>query len=769
MNKKCICTNQKNEPCPWSALKDKLYCKRHLIYDGIYNEIELINIKKCSSCKIYMMPCDNKLDYKICLKCRTRSTDYREKQKCETINLKCKGVCNNGSICPNKPLKNDNYCKLHQSYKKYIELLNQNKFICTNWIRGCWNEINNDYKKCLNCRKNDSIKDKQLRDKKQNLSIKYNNETKDNNIMCIKCNKIDVDTNFKNNKCIKCYDLDHNCQINRNEKNFFDIKYDWVKNSAKTRNYEFKLSKEECIKLFSQVCNYCGKLENINGIDRINSNQGYFIENCVSCCGQCNFMKNDKDHDIFIKLCEHICTYNKLFKGKLYPTILKNTKFAHYNQYIKSANNRNIKFELSKEEFIELISKKCNYCGTEDYCERYHVTGAGGIDRINSNLGYILDNCTSCCGSCNIMKLNYTKKEFLNKCLEITKKYKLFNMYNLEDELKESFYKINSGNIKIFREKFNHSKEYYENRVWNGSIDDIKKIKINLVLVNNSELRDIWNYYRKFVSSLKKHHDSQNIGRRFEILVKDDNSNKYLGIICLSSDYLNLESRDKVIGWSNNEKINNKKINYLMNISTCVPLQPFGFNFNGGKLLSQLVFSQEIQNIFKIKYGHELLGITTTSLYGKSIQYDRLKELKLVGYTKGNSVYKYPNNFVHKCQNYLKLKFNIEISNKNKLYIISRTLQKLDLPIDEFMKDNQKGIYFGFIFPDSKNYLCNKTDKIKEYKLKSISEIFDNWINRWAIQRYNNLITTNRFIKINFIKSTEKSKKSIEKKKKKYR
>lgn len=89
-----------------------------------------------------------------------------------------------------------------------------------------------------------------------------------------------------------------------------------------------------------------------------------------------------------------------------------------------------------------------------------------------------------------------------------------------------------------------------------------------------------------------------------------------------------------------------------MNMSTCVPLQPFGFNFNGGKLLASLVFSQEVQEYFQQKYNEPLLGITTTSLYGKSIQYDRLECLKFVGYTKGNSVQNIPSEVTKLCNQY---------------------------------------------------------------------------------------------------------------------
>ena len=201
------------------------------------------------------------------------------------------------------------------------------------------------------------------------------------------------------------------------------------------------------------------------------------------------------------------------------------------------------------------------------------------------------------------------------------------------------------------------------------------------------------------------------VGRQIYIIVEDELSNKYLGIISLTSDYLNLSDRDDFIGWTKEQKIDERKLNYILNISTCVPLQPFGFNFTGGKLLTKLVFSEEIQNIFKAKYNHPLLAITTTSLYGKSIQYDRLKEIKLIGYTKGHSVYKYPKEFVQECNKYLKDYYNISVNKK--LYIISRVLQKLELPKDEFMISNPKGIYFGFIYPDSKDYLCNKINKIK--------------------------------------------------------
>lgn len=332
----------------------------------------------------------------------------------------------------------------------------------------------------------------------------------------------------------------------------------------------------------------------------------------------------------------------------------------------------------------------------------------------------------------------------------------------LENEIINGFEKFKTIKLKRSKESFLHSKDYYMYRIWNGNLEDIKKIKIKLIVVDNNDLKDIFKYYRKYVSSLIQQQNSKLVGRVIEILVQDEITNKYLGLLALSSDYLHLKARDDYIEWTQNEKINNKKLNYIMNIATCVPLQPFGFNFTGGKLLVKLVFSEEMQKIFINKYGHNLIGITTTGLYGKSIQYDRLREIKFIGFTKGYSVYKFSTEFIQKCKKLLHEKYKINIMSYNKLHVISSILQKLDLS-KEYMLDNPKGIYFGFVYQNAKDFLNGNTTTFIESKLPTVNEIFNEWLNRWCIQRYNHLIKTNRLEIINNINSTEKSKKSVKK------
>jgi hypothetical protein len=258
-------------------------------------------------------------------------------------------------------------------------------------------------------------------------------------------------------------------------------------------------------------------------------------------------------------------------------------------------------------------------------------------------------------------------------------------------------------------------------------------------------------------------------------MIRDKKSEKYLGILEISNDLLNIEDRDKFIGWNKNiqkdkinidrENLSKARSSFLVNITCCIGLQPMAYNLNIGKLLVKTVFSREVFKHFYDNRGYYYAGVTTFGLYGKSIQYDRLKELKFVGYTKGNSVYKFPSEFVKQCKTYLQDYY--KTSPNKKLHIISTTLQKLKLPKDEFMSANPKGVYFGFIYSDAKDLLCNKIDNIKDIKLPSINDIFNDWLNRWAKQRYNNLITNNKFIEYVKMTSKDRTKKSLDKLKEK--
>lgn len=89
---------------------------------------------------------------------------------------------------------------------------------------------------------------------------------------------------------------------------------------------DFTLSQEDFRILTQGVCHYCGTkpayvyqckskrgrsngVYVYNGIDRIDSTKGYTIENCVSCCGVCNFAKRDMSYADFIAWLDRIVEY----------------------------------------------------------------------------------------------------------------------------------------------------------------------------------------------------------------------------------------------------------------------------------------------------------------------------------------------------------------------------------------------------------------------------------------------------------------------------
>ena len=93
---------------------------------------------------------------------------------------------------------------------------------------------------------------------------------------------------------------------------------------------------------------------------------------------------------------------------------------AKYTENRVSAKRRGLVFDLTKEEFRNLTSKPCEYCGKapEQSSKKYAIKGEtyyhNGLDRVDNSLGYILDNVVPCCRQCNIAKNNYSKEAFLS-------------------------------------------------------------------------------------------------------------------------------------------------------------------------------------------------------------------------------------------------------------------------------------------------------------------------------------------------------------------
>jgi hypothetical protein len=78
------------------------------------------------------------------------------------------------------------------------------------------------------------------------------------------------------------------------------------KDRADKKNLDFELSFKEFMLVKSLSCYLCGKessINHMNGIDRLNNDDGYDIRNIQPCCASCNYMKNKYDiHDFIRKI-----------------------------------------------------------------------------------------------------------------------------------------------------------------------------------------------------------------------------------------------------------------------------------------------------------------------------------------------------------------------------------------------------------------------------------------------------------------------------------
>ena len=249
----------------------------------------------------------------------------------------------------------------------------------------------------------------------------------------------------------------------------------------------------------------------------------------------------------------------------------------------------------------------------------------------------------------------------------------------------------------------------------------------------------------------------RNVGRLLPFIVKDKRTEKYLGLITVASDLTKIECRDDWLGWDNNHKYKFGKLRNTAIISTIVPVQPFGYNFLGGKLIACLSTTPIIRNIWKEKYGDELVGLTTTSLYGSYSMYNGIPLWKKMGESKGKIILKPDEEIYHFWLRWLKenhhQKYDSIMSVKENGSVVSGPKQKLlnciynylGIKINDYFVEQNRGVYFAPLYSNTKEFLTNK---IKEDELKPMAkegmDFILNWWKSKAIKRYEKLYDEGR-------------------------
>ena len=134
-------------------------------------------------------------------------------------------------------------------------------------------------------------------------------------------------------------------------------------------------------------------------------------------CNKCKIWKNEiefcKDKSrkdgLYIWCKECVKRYRQGIRKRLSEknNIYAKTVKGKYTHYKSNAKIHNRIFDLSLEQFRDIVSKFCVYCGKPS------IKGElNGIDRVDNSKGYVAGNCLPCCKWCNRMKLTYGKEEF---------------------------------------------------------------------------------------------------------------------------------------------------------------------------------------------------------------------------------------------------------------------------------------------------------------------------------------------------------------------
>lgn len=100
----------------------------------------------------------------------------------------------------------------------------------------------------------------------------------------------------------------------------------------------------------------------------------------------------------------------RLKRGTMYSSVLEKLASKKFDDYKGNAKRRDKLFSLNKQEFFRIVLSNCFYCGKDN---------AMGVDRIDSEVGYVIENCVPCCKYCNYAKNDMSTEDFLNHVKKI--------------------------------------------------------------------------------------------------------------------------------------------------------------------------------------------------------------------------------------------------------------------------------------------------------------------------------------------------------------
>ena len=248
----------------------------------------------------------------------------------------------------------------------------------------------------------------------------------------------------------------------------------------------------------------------------------------------------------------------------------------------------------------------------------------------------------------------------------------------------------------------------------------------------------LWNYYRHVISSAPGY---AMVGRQQRFFVFDARSGGVLGITSLNSDLNALGPRDRHIGWDRERKFHNG-LNYIAAMHTCVGVAPFG-RLTGGKYMTTAILSDEVRRWWQARYCDPMLAASTTSLFGKSSQYNRLREWAYLGLTPGMGVAAITSAERRVLRRYLAQQFDsVAVQGSMHRAGAFEQLEKVSgavgYDMQKLMSNAPKGVYFAAVHADSLAALRGDIDasRVDSTPTRSLADVGEWWWDRWGSMRF---------------------------------
>jgi hypothetical protein len=311
----------------------------------------------------------------------------------------CKGIILEGKRKGEKctfPPKEAGYCQKHQRNRIYDQGIAEGKKWCRFFFRGCNNTT--EESSCDECRKR--LTKKTLDCKHIGCKFKiFEGE------FCKKHERDKYRAEEKE-KNIKYCDIDRGCFTILKDTKSCDICLEKARNNDNKRHNRNRVINTIAVSRSSnnRICIKCSKDFEVFQTKHLKDSTK---------CSKC--LEDQKNQDK--KREDRIRNYKEENINNLE---------SYYKRYINDCKRRGYgDFQINFETFSELVSKPCYYC------KYIKDNETNGIDRMNNDIGYIKENCVSCCWKCNRMKHFYHPVFFIEKCKILIK----------EKEATKEFYK----------------------------------------------------------------------------------------------------------------------------------------------------------------------------------------------------------------------------------------------------------------------------------------------------------------------------------------